>query len=87
MSEEALQQSVDKWTDVAKTGKWLTYTCPLCVAHFLPDGHCRNCPIFHHTNQEQCFGTPYYDAQSFRHHPALLRAVAQLEVDFLRSLQ
>lgn len=94
----ALKATISHWeTNLvrAKTREPLsmgTLACPLCRKFVADD--CAGCPIYLHTGEFSCHGTPY--ASIYRHqrdailfddhyHEKLVRLV-QAELDFLRSL-
>lgn len=94
---EALKGSIAKWEAiVAGTGKdHGTSNCPLCAEFF--DDYCVGCPVRKKTGFSVCRQTPYKDwssairAKFSPFEPATastseLVALAQAELDFLRSL-
>jgi hypothetical protein len=96
----ALQGSIKKWEAiVAGTGADDTYRdCPLC-ALYIDQAYCEGCPVQERTGRGGCGGSPY-DAWADAQHAGTpktrpypwrattpeLAALAQAELDFLRSL-
>ena len=62
----ALEESLRHWERMLKPENWQGIErptgsqCACCIAF---DG-CEECPIFEHTEVEDCEGTPYYKARS-----------------------
>lgn len=86
---KALKGSIAKWEAiVAGTGTDEgPRNCPLCV-EFWGD-YCKGCPVRDKTGHHGCIGTPYAEWEradvTAATTPALV-ALAQAELDFLRSL-
>lgn len=93
----ALQGSIAKWEAiVAGTGEdhgWKN--CPLCVMFNQPDSDhdCSGCPVADSVGEHGCEETPYIEwAEAFAgREPKIAttperKALAQAELDFLRSL-
>jgi len=89
----ALKGSIAKWEAiVAGTGEDLgVKNCPLCQE--FPDIDCTGCPVRERTGQPFCGGSPYQQwddetdrAETRRAATPRLVALAQAELDFLRSL-
>lgn len=60
--EDPLELSIEKWLDIA-AGENVNVgpaNCALC--HLYLSNHCEKCPVFIHTKQRFCQGTPYFDA-------------------------
>jgi hypothetical protein len=92
-TKKALEGSIAKWEAiVAGTGADRgSENCPLCkVFYDNGDEYCFGCPVSKKTGKSDCYGSPYEawakalcktadtDAQ---------RALAQAELDFLKSLR
>jgi len=90
MSLTALKASIAKWEEiVAGTERSAgPHNCALCQLYFWQE--CEGCPVFQHTRQTVCRGTPYdefcdHDDDGY----AVTRKaqqLAQAEVDFLKEL-
>lgn len=101
-ARKALKASIIKWErNVAqKRTEDLTFgshNCPLCDEFNTDDmgdtGCCRGCPVYAHTGEALCDGTPYEAVIDYRfagyreiHVTDELRRLMQAELDFLRSL-
>lgn len=95
----ALKGSIAKWEAiVAGTGEDLgSDNCPLCAEFAEVDDDysaCQGCPVYERTKRRGCGGTPYDDWSRAcwladlprRAETPVLKAAAQAELDFLRSL-
>ena len=88
MSRKALLASIEHWKrleacetiDAVDEEGTCAEHCALCGLYFHKD--CAGCPVFKHTGQTCCEGTPYYDADmalysddmdSFREHATEMR--------------
>ena len=87
--EDPLEISIAKWEDLAKgknMGKYGSINCALCYLYDKND--CNGCVIAE-AGYEGCLGTPYeeyYDAYEDADEDTL-KAIAQKEVEFLKSLR
>ncbi|MGB1215068.1 MAG: hypothetical protein ACPG4X_17000 [Pikeienuella sp.] len=97
---QALKDSIAKWEKNARVRKVENATvrvsdCPLCLmfhSRFFGLG-CRGCPVSEATDQIECDGTPYEEANNRLYQwrddscdGKPFRAAARAEVDFLKSL-
>jgi len=61
----ALQHSIEHWADMLKPENWQgveeprAMFCACCKAF-----ECEDCPICQYTGQDDCEGTPFYDART-----------------------
>lgn len=98
---EALERSIRKWEAIANgTGEDnLNQNCALCRAFQYVNGEadCAGCPVMARTGLQFCTGSPWQswaEAQErynsripWRANTAELKALAQAELDFLKSLR
>lgn len=91
---DALRGSIAKWVAIRDgTGKDDgVKNCPLCAV-FLPNltrTPCNGCPVAERTGRISCCGSPYHAWDYLSSGPSVKteadRALAQAELDFLRSL-
>ena len=97
----ALEASIEKWernvaAEMPSAIKIKWDACPLCVLVFSAkgQGNCTGCPVVERTVQDDCKGSPYYDASralgawnSDPNSRSEWQRAAQAEVDFLKSLR
>lgn len=95
---EALKGSIAKWSAIVDGGQELGWKhCPLCLlfnnrCDEKCDLACNGCPVFEASGKRFCVGTPYGAWEDdFLAGPkvadtARRKALAQAELDFLRSL-
>jgi len=89
---EALKGSIEKWEEiVAGTGTDQGISnCPLCKLFVHQDDACFGCPVRERTNKPSCEDTPYVIwckvHPSFEAKTPYQKAIAQAEVEFLKSL-
>lgn len=90
----ALEGSIKKWEAIAAgTGTDEgTRNCPLCLEFAVGGGFCIGCPVYEHTGQMSCDGTPYEEWSEGDWFPGKtadtpeLKQQAQAMLDFLKSL-
>lgn len=103
---KALKGSIRKWKKVRdqKIEDWGPNNCPLCHLFYIDkygEDYCIGCPIFEHTGEKFCEGTPHDEFIDFFENEAYcvestqltdseqiktMRELAQAEIDFLTSL-
>lgn len=94
---KALEKSIKHWEQNVRAeepfqASTSAFDCALCME--FPD--CFGCPVMKHTGDDNCYGTPYYEAADaltgWKSEPEdetkeIFRKAAQAELDFLISLR
>jgi hypothetical protein len=96
-TEWALSEAIKKWEGVVAgtTPDLGSDNCALCKMFITGNGNpCLGCPVMEHTGQILCAGTPYREwarackfGDNDRATTPELKALAQAELDFLKSLR
>lgn len=90
---KALKSSIAHWkrNKAGKDDGIDSSECSLCDIFWNDiEEHCSGCPIKNETKQDNCYGSPYYEARhAYRIYgptSAEFKYTAQKEVDFLKGL-